>query len=84
MPDIKQDPYVLYTQKQDKPRTMQEWHQALLHCSYDRIREISKATRGCKISNPEAKEEDNPCLTCIKAKSKKNISREAQRRAYKP
>jgi ribosome assembly protein YihI (activator of Der GTPase) len=84
MPDIKQDLYALYTQKQDKPRTMQEWHQALLHCSYDRIREISKATRGCKISNPEAKEEDNPCLTCIKAKSKKNISREAQRRAYKP
>jgi transposase InsO family protein len=63
---------------------MQTWHKRLLHCSYDRILEMAKATRGIKISNPESKEEDYPCPTCIKAKSKKKISRQPQRRSYKP
>jgi transposase InsO family protein len=62
---------------------METWHKRLLHCSYDKILEMAKATRGIKISNPESKQEDHLCPTCLISNSKKNIGRRPQKRAFK-
>ncbi|TGO43978.1 hypothetical protein BOTNAR_1037g00010 [Botryotinia narcissicola] len=63
---------------------MDTWHRRMGHAGYDKVRETAKRTEGCHITNPKATQDEVQCKGCLLGKSKKDVSRELQRRAFEP